>query len=424
MFSCTLLLIYYLNFKYGATQPAGPEVGLDQREVRDRDYFYLWSFSAWGVWAALGLVFIWESIASFFGTEKRRIAGDEVTLPVGRGWKAASPILALALIPLLANWTTAPRKGQTDTRDFAYDLLNSVEPYGVLVTVGDNDTFPLWYAQEVEGIRKDVVVINTSLANTDWYARQVARRPVYEYDEAKGPAIYRGKKWVKPTHGPLNKTVFQADSIPPIVPLQQRMGFTKDGLDLVLDPRQTPIEGYLQRADLLVLMMIQDSWPERPFYFSRTSGSYAQQLGMTNHTIAQGLAAKLFVPPAKASRDTVFVAEQQEWLDIPRSKALWDSVFLGPKALIKRGDWIDQPSVGIPYLYIATGATLAQILNDRGDVAEAAKVFNTTRDVAKAVRIQTSTELPPPMVAPAETASVLTPGDSRASKQLPIKKRP
>jgi hypothetical protein len=264
--------------------------------------------------------------------------------------------------------------------------------------------------------------VNTSLANTDWYARQVVRRPVYEYDAAKGPSIYRNRTWVKPTHGPLNKTVFQADSIPPIIPLQQRSAFVKDSLNLVLDPRQTPIEGYLQRADLLVLMMIQDSWPQRPFYFSRTSGSYAQQLGMINHTIAQGLAAKLFVPPKANSRDTVFVPEQQEWLDIKRSKALWDSVFLGPKALIKRGDWIDQPSVGIPYLYIATGATLAQILNDRGDGAEAAKVFNTTREVAKAVRITTSAELPPPMVAPVETA--LTPGDSRASKQLPLKKRP
>jgi hypothetical protein len=423
MFSCTLLLIYYLNFKYGATQPAGPEVTLDQREVRDRDYFFLWSFSAWGVWAALGLVFIWESIASFFGTETTRIAGDEVTLPVSRGWKAASPILALALIPLLANWTTAPRKGQTDTRDFAADLLNSVEPYGVLVTVGDNDTFPLWYAQEVEHIRQDVVVINTSLANTDWYARQVARRPVYEYDAAKGPAIYRNKTWVKPTHGPLNKNVFQADSIPPIVALQQKMSFVKDSLSLVIDPRQTPIEGYLQRADLLVLMMIQDSWPQRPFYFSRTSGSYAQQLGMINQTLAQGLAAKLFVPPKAASRDTLYVPEQQEWLDVPRTKALWDSVFQGPKALIRRGDWIDQPSVGIPYLYIATGATLASVLNDHGQAAEAAKVFNTTREVARAVRIQTSTELPPPMAVPAETGKALTPGDSRASRQLPVAKK-
>jgi hypothetical protein len=423
MFSCTLLLIYYLNFKYGATQPVGPEVTLEQREVRDRDYFFLWSFSAWGVWASLGLVFIWESVASFFGTETRRIGKEDVTLPLSRGWKAASPILALALIPLLANWSTAPRKGQTDTRDFAADLLNSVEPYGVLVTVGDNDTFPLWYAQEVEHIRQDVVVVNTSLANTDWYARQVSRRPVYEYDAAKGPAIYRNKTWVKPTHGPLNKNVFQADSIPPIVPLASAQMFVKDSLRIVLDPRQTPIEGYLQRADLLVLMMIQDSWPERPFYFSRTSGSYAQQLGMTNHTLAQGLAAKLFMPPKASSRDTVFLADQQEWLDVKRTKALWDTVFEGPKALIRRGNWIDQPSVGIPYLYIATGATLAQVLNDRGEGTEAAAVFNTTRQVAQAVRIQTSAELPPPMPTTPVPAPGATPGDSRASKQLPVTKK-
>jgi len=301
--------------------------------------------------------------------------------------------------------------------------LNSVEPYGVLVVVGDNDTFPLWYAQEVEGIRKDVLIVNTSLANTDWYARQIVRRPVFEYDEAKGPSIYRGKTWVKPTSGPLKKTVYQADSIPPIVPLQRASEFVKDGLRLILDPRQTPIEGYLQRSDLLVLMIIQDSWPERPFYFSRTSGSYPQQLGLTNHTIAQGLAAKIFIPPTTPSRDTVFIPEQGEWLDVPRTKALWDSVFAGPSALIRRGDWIDPPSVGIPYLYIATGATLAQVLNDRGEPIEAMKVFNTTRQIAEAVRIQTSGTLPPPATAPVETALV-TPSDSRASKQLPIKKQP
>jgi hypothetical protein len=217
--------------------------------------------------------------------------------------------------------------------------------------------------------------------------------------------------------------VYEADSIPPIVPLQRASQFTKDSLSIVLDPRQTPIEGYLQRADLLVLMMLQDSWPQRPVYFSRTSGSYAQQLGMVNHTLAQGLAAKLFIPPTKPSRDTVYLADQGEWLDIPRTKALWDTVFEGPKALIRRGDWIDSPSVGIPYLYIATGATLAQVLNDRGDGQAAIDVFNTTRKVAEAVRIQTSATLPPPMTAPVETVPVAR-GDSRASTQLPVKKKP
>jgi hypothetical protein len=346
------------------------------REVRDRDYFFLWSFSAWGVWAALGLVFLWESVASYAGNNRR-------------SWALASPVLALALIPLFANWSTAPRKGQTDARDFAADLLNSVEPYGVLVVVGDNDTFPLWYAQEVEGIRKDVVVICTSLANTDWYARQVARRPVYEYDAANGPAIYANRTWTKPAHGPLNRNVFEADSIPQIVALPKAMEFVKGDLHAVLDPRLTEYPGYLQRSDLLILMMIQDSWPERPFYFSRSSGPLVQQLGLTNQVIQQGLASKVFVPTQLAKRDTVYLPETQAWFDVARTKALWDSVYQAPESLIRRGSWIDEPSLSIPYMYLATGATLAQVLGERGDAKAAAQVFDTTRKVAAAVGIET-----------------------------------
>src|SRR5207237_8332970 len=81
----------------------------------------------------------------------------------GRRWLYGTPLLAVALIPLIGNRLTASRKNETLARDFASDLLQSVEPYGVLVTAGDNDTFPLWYAQEVEGIRRDVIVFNISL---------------------------------------------------------------------------------------------------------------------------------------------------------------------------------------------------------------------------------------------------------------------
>ena len=67
--------------------------------------------------------------------------------------------------------------------DPAWDELpNSVEPYGILVTAGDNDTFPLWYAQHVEGIRKDVVIAVTEPLNTEWYARQLVGNPVYAYN--------------------------------------------------------------------------------------------------------------------------------------------------------------------------------------------------------------------------------------------------
>src|SRR3982750_3524850 len=219
MFTMTLFLIYYLNFKYGASQ--APDLAGVQREVRDRDYFYLWSFSAWGVWASLGLVAVWDSIASLIAREQVTEGRETYERPTHGALAIATPILALALIPLFTNWTTASRAGQTDTADFAHDLLNSVEPYGVLVTVGDNDTFPLWYAQEVEGVRRDVVVANTSLLNTDWYTRQIIRRPIYAYDATKGPAIYRDRQWVKPTAPPLHMTFADADEIPQYYQLRQ-----------------------------------------------------------------------------------------------------------------------------------------------------------------------------------------------------------
>ena len=382
MFTMTLLLIYYLNFKLGASQDPASQA---PHEVRDRDYFFLWSFSAWGVWAALGLLFVWESVASLLGEQTVKVGRESVTLPTSRSWRVSSPVLAFALIPLFANWHWASRAGHRDTADFAADLLNSVEPYGVLVTVGDNDTFPLWYAQEVEGIRKDVIVANTSLLNTDWYVRQLIRRPIYEYDAAKGPAIYRNQQWVKPTTAPLHMTMTDADSVPAYLPLNGPMSFTSGPLKATIDPRNLD-HGVLQRADLFVLRMIQDSWPQRPIYFARTSGSYARSLGMGDAVVTQGLAAKLFMPPTAASKDTMYL-QGDGWLDVARSNALWHSVFLGPQSVIKSGDWIDRPSVGIPYLYVATGIELAEALKQQGRTADAKNVFDLARQIATTVRL-------------------------------------
>ncbi len=410
MFTMTLVLIYYLNFKLGASQDPGSP---NPHEVRDRDYFFLWSFSAWGVWAALGLLFVWESIASMIGTETTKVGRETVTVPDNRGWKLSSPVLLLAIVPLFTNWQWASRAGHRDTADFAKDLLNSVEPYGVLVTVGDNDTFPLWYAQEVEGVRRDVIVANTSLLNTDWYVRQLIRRPLYDYDAAKGPAIYRNKTWVKPKRAPIHMTMEEADSVPAYYPLQSPMNFSSGELHAVINPQNLD-HGVLQRADLFVLRMVQDAWPERPIYFARTSGSYAKSLGMGDNTLTQGLAAKLIIPPAKGAvtHDTVYV-QGDGWLDVARSDSLWDHTFVGPKSVIRTGDWIDRPSVGIPYLYVATGVELAEALKEQGNIAEARKVFSTAKDLAKVVRLDD-------LLRPAEAEfNVPAAGDTAKAQQLP-----
>jgi hypothetical protein len=379
MFTLTLVLIYYLNFKFGHSQ--APELGESvPREVRDRDYFFMVSFAAWGVWAALGLVWVWEGVAEVFGVEKVKVGRTTMEVPLRRGWLFATPVLAIAFVPLFLNYHAASRAHQTDTRDFAHDLLDSVEPYGVLVTAGDNDTFPLWYAQEVEGIRKDVLVLCTSLLNTDWYIRQMIRRPVYDYDAAKGPSIYRGKTWVKPVGSPIKMTMDEANALPEYIELREPQMFTKDSIHARLQPQ------LLERANIVILRIIKDDYPARPLYFSRTMGGTPGTLGLNQYLLGQGLARKLMPTIPKATPDTL--RSEDGWLDLKTTLDLWNNDFLGPQAVIKRGLWVDRASVGIPYIYIATGIELSNILAQRGDTAQALKIMGTTRQVMTATGLQ------------------------------------
>ena len=108
----SLGLIVYLNFRYGYS--IGPDQGnVVFHEVRERDYFFIASFSVWGLWAGVGLVAIWAWLAKNLAETLMK----------------ASPILMLALIPLVLNWNWASRAGDYAARDTAYNLLMSVEPY-------------------------------------------------------------------------------------------------------------------------------------------------------------------------------------------------------------------------------------------------------------------------------------------------------
>jgi hypothetical protein len=388
MFMVTLALIYYMNFKYGSSQ--SPELGdAVEREVRDRDYFYLWSFSALSVWIALGLVFVWETVAALIGSEKVRVGDETLDLPRRRSWLLATPVLALAIIPLFANWKSASRAGQTDTADFAADLLNSVEPYGILITAGDNDTFPLWYAQEVEGMRRDVIVACLSLLRTDWYTRQLLRRPVYEYDSLRGPAIYRGKIWKKPSGPPLKLTMEQADAVPSVIELSSPQTFRKEETDIVVNiqPRSFGDFTGFGREDLFVLYMIRDGYPERPFYFSRTTGGYAEEMGFGPYTVTAGLARKL-VPHIPVAGNGIVVVPGEGWFDLETTRALWETVFKAPKSIANRDLWVDRPSAGIPFLYVRTGLVLTTALAQMGRTAEATRIRAQIERIARATQLE------------------------------------
>ncbi|HEX4601076.1 MAG TPA: DUF2723 domain-containing protein [Gemmatimonadales bacterium] len=345
----TLLLIFYLNFKYGFSQDLARQLA---REVRERDYFFIASFALWGVWIGMGLATLMEWVAEWL----------EVREPdPGRRWRAATVVLLLALVPLAGNHLTASRKGETLARDFASDLLQSVEPYGVLVTAGDNDTFPLWYAQEVEHIRQDVTVVNLSLANTDWYVRQLQRRPLATFDSANAPALYRGREWPKPTGRLLGYTDEQLEAMQPVYWLERKTTVNLGGIAVTLDPQQLQRQ-YLERADVVVLQAIKEQAGKRSIYFSRTVGLYADQFGLTGSLEGQGFVRKLR-SEALTESDSLKPLPSLGWVNVPRTSALAFGVYHIAAATRPRPrGWVDHPSEGILATYGILYQALGQAL--------------------------------------------------------------
>jgi len=346
----TFALIFYLNFKWGFSQPYN-EAGLPH-EVRERDYFFICSFALWGIWVGMGLAALMEMVQEWF---RLRLSDER------RRWAIVTPVAALALVPLLGNRLTASRAGENLARDFAYDLLQTVEPYGVLVTAGDNDTFPLWYAQEVEGIRRDVTVMNLSLANTDWYLRQVQRRPIETFDSLAAPAIYRGRVWPKPTGRLMNFTDQELAALEQYYVLQDKRTVRLGPLEVTLDPEalQRP---YLERADVAVLQIIKDQLGKRPIYFSRTVGVYADQFGFTPRLEGQGFGRVLRVQEMQPS-DSIKAVPSLGWVNLKRSTALLFNVYHAESAARQRPrGWVDQPSEGILTTYGIIYYALAQEL--------------------------------------------------------------
>ncbi|MDF1544338.1 MAG: DUF2723 domain-containing protein [bacterium] len=155
-------LILYMNFADGTRQQVN---GLDYLEVRDRDYFFTPAFILFGLAMGLGsailVQFVRESTARFSKVLHH-------ALVVFSGLLFLLPSFALA-----GNYFVCDRSQNYMPYDYAWNILQSAEKDAVLFTNGDNDTFPVWCLQEAYGIRKDVKVINLSLANTKWYIKQV-----------------------------------------------------------------------------------------------------------------------------------------------------------------------------------------------------------------------------------------------------------
>jgi hypothetical protein len=296
-------LVAYMNFRPGYARWYDLWPRPADHEVRERDYFFVVSFIVWGIWAGMGLAAVARAAA-------RRAR------PVAR---LAPACFLLAAVPIALNWGPASRRHGADARlagDFAYDLLNSAPPYGILFTYGDNDTFPLWWAQEVEGIRQDVTVICLALANTDWYMRQLRDAPVRPLDPAALPPVWRDRIIARPGT-PLHSL---SDSA---IASALRGYYVREPQRVGLGPvsRTIPAGTFLYPNDILTLAVIRENLGRRPIVWAATAGrSFA---GLGEYVVQRGLGFELLpARPDTTSPDLVARPPAPVPLDVPTTERL------------------------------------------------------------------------------------------------------
>ncbi|MBN1552536.1 DUF2723 domain-containing protein, partial [bacterium] len=235
-------------------------------QPRERDYSYVGSFMTFAIWIGIGALAVFDSLDKWIKKKQfKKILFPVVSLLL---------IFALPLNLLFANYESHSRKGNYVASDYAYNLLNSCEEGAILFTNGDNDTFPLWYMQEVENFRKDVKVVNLSLLNTPWYIKQL--------------------KNVEPEI-PLKWTDTQIETIRPIPWKTQEVKVA--GITSNIKP--TYGGQFLRVQDLMILELIRVINWQSPIYFAVTV-SQSSRLGFDDYLSMEGQVLKLY--PYKVDR--------------------------------------------------------------------------------------------------------------------------
>lgn len=341
-------LVAYMNFKPGFSIGYDRFPAPQDHEVRERDYFFVASFVTWGVWAGLGLGRGMAAAMARLSRRRRSLAG---------AW------LAVALVPVVLNAGPASRRHGPDARlaaDFAYNLLNSVPPYGILFTYGDNDTFPLWWAQEVAGIRRDVTVVCLALAETDWYMRQLRDNPVRAFDRDAAPAIWRDwpadrPDW--PLHTMTDEEIRAA--VPQLIRAESEITF---GPYRVVVPAQTPFYG----KDFLAVRVIQQNFGRRPIAWAITTGREYQ--GLDPLLVQRGLAFWVEdALPDTTSADLDFPGGGAPPLDRPVTERLLTETYRYANLVTGGPGRLEPTSRSIANTLAVPFAQLAGLAEGRGD---------------------------------------------------------
>lgn len=282
-------------------------------EPRERDYVLVGSFMTFCIWIGFGVLALYHYMS-------KKLSGNISAILAG--------LLVLSAPYLMGtqNFDDHSRKDHYGSRDYAANFLNSVEPNSIIFTYGDNDTYPLWYAQEVEGIRKDVRVVNLSLIAVDWYINKL-RNKVNDSPPLKlqlSEDEYRGRNrnqifFTDAMGGDLNKptNVFEAFRFikDPKNTIKGQTILNTKKLYLPVDREkylalglQNNIDSsewvdriefnfadnvdYITKDDLAVMDVIVSNFYERPIYFAITSQSN-KLLGLNNYMEMEGLALRI-----------------------------------------------------------------------------------------------------------------------------------
>ena len=293
-------------------------------QPRERDYAYVGSFYAFAIWIGLGVL----GVSNFLSKKISKINSSVV-----------ATLLCLIFVPALMakeNWDDHDRSNRYTARDVATNYLNSCAPNAIIFTNGDNDTFPLWYAQEVEGIRTDIRVVNLSLFNTDWYIDQMKRAA---YDAAPIPSSMTWDKYKQGTRDYIlikdnNKGYVEVKDVVNFIASDndKTKGFTRNGekanycptnkLKISIDKDEIIRKGvvpnsYRERIvdeikwelkgngfsknEMMVLDILANFNWDRPIYFAITVGS-GNFMGLEKYFQLEGLAYR-FVPYLAKSDD-------------------------------------------------------------------------------------------------------------------------
>lgn len=255
-------------------------------QPRERDYFYVGAYYVMAVWIAVGLVGIIDAV-------RKKIAEGGLA-KLATGGVLAAAFVAVPVNLARINWRDHDRSQNYIAWDYSYNLLQSCDKDAILFTNGDNDTFPLWYLQDVEGVRTDVRIVNLSLVNTNWYihllktqephgARKVALSLSDEQIERINPVRWEPRQMEIPVpkdvigrYSPVDTTVERTG----------KLTWMMNGIQFNKDIR------FLRVQDIMVEDIILNNHWDRPIYFAVTC-SPDSKIGLDNYLWMEGLALRL-----------------------------------------------------------------------------------------------------------------------------------